>query len=320
MSVSANPLPGRSLVNLSPHTDSWPELRYDEYKDTEDTLHLLTQMMGKLRMALVPPLPQWAHTALRVSPRGFTTMPVWVGDGSLGVELDLISHEMRFDRSDGRRLVLPLESGTIAGYYRELERALEELDVKVEINPLPAEIPDALALDQDTVHGSYDPQLANHIWQAFVRVAAVFEEYQSDYHGRQSALNFWWGGFDLSVTRFSGRRLEPPEGLGHIMSGALTAESIGINFFVGSEQMPQASFVAHVHPKPAGLESAQVRPAASAWIDTPGMFLLPYEAVRTAADPRVTLLEFCRSVYEAGATLAGWDREELEGRAPASIT
>lgn len=290
----------------------WPRLAYDEYKETRDTLLLYTQVVGKIRMALTPPMPNWGHAALKVTQRGLATGPLWVGDGSLGIEMDLTGHEVRLERSDGRRASVPLEPCTVAEFYERMLGAIAFLDVSVTINPVPSEIPDKTPLDQDTVHSHYSPLQAHRLFQAVSRVEAVFEQFQSDYWGKQ-AINFWWGFFDLSTTRFSGRLTRPPEGVGSIMSGSLTAESIAFNFALGDPTMPQATFIGHAYPHPAGIASAPLLPGTARWVERPGMFVLPYDDVRDSAAPAHTLLEFMRSAYDAVARLGGWDRERLEG-------
>jgi hypothetical protein len=299
--------------------DTWPELHYEEYKDTRDTLHMYTQIAGKLRLALTPPLSQWAHSPLRLSADGLATGPLWVGDGVMNVDLDLIRHEARFERSDGRRATVKLGQGAVADVYGRVLTVLDELDVAVKLNPMPQEIPAPIPLDTDTTHVTYDPRQANLLWQALIRVGSVYEQAQSGFWGKQSPVSYYWGGFDLAVTRYSGRPLQPPEGLPQIMTGSLDAELANISFYLGNEQMPQAFFMAAAFPPPQGMESARVRPAQARFVEMPGMggtFVLTYDDVRAAGDPRAALLEFCRSGFETLAELGGWDRALLERKPP----
>lgn len=300
--------------------DSWPRLEYAEYRDTKDTLHMYTQIIGKLRLALKPPLTQWAHAPLLLSANGLTTGPLWVGDGSMAAELDLVLHVARFSRSDGRQLKVRLGQGDVATFYRQVGIALDELGVDVHINPMPQELLHPIPFDQDTTHATYDPEQANKLWQAMIRVGAVYERFQSGFDGKQSNVGFYWGTFDVSVTRFSGRPAPPAEGMGQIMGGAFTSELMTVTFSMGSEQARQASFLVFVYPPPQGMATARLRPSEAAYAELPGVggvFMLPYEAVRTAEDPFSVLLEFCHSSYEAAAGLGGWDRAQLERQPPA---
>ena len=301
------------------NVDEWPRLDYEAYDSTRNTLHMYTQIIGKLRLALTPPLAQWAHAPLKLGVDGFTTGPLKVAGGTLGVNLDLITHEARFVRSDGRRAVVPLGSPTVADFYGSVRAALAELDVAVAINPLPQEVPDPVAFDQNTVPGEYDARQANLLWQAMLRAGSVMEQFQSGYWGKQSPPSLYWGGFDFGMSRFSGRSMEPPAGLPKIMTGSLDAEamSVGLNF--GTAQMPAPAFTAIAFPPPAGVGSAKVSPAQARWVEMPGLgglFVLPYDDVAAAADPGALLLGFLRSTYEAVADLGGWDRAALERRPP----
>ncbi len=299
--------------------DSWPELRYEDYKETRDTLHMTTQIAGKIRLALTPPLAQWAHAPLRLSPDGLTTGPLWVGDGTLGIDLDLIRHEARFVRSDGRRETVALAQ-PVADFYHAVTETLRALAVEVSINPLPQEVPNPVSFATDTIHATYDPGQANRLWQALIRVGAVYEEFQSGYWGKQSAVSFYWGGFDLGVSRFSGRSVEAPQGLPKIMTGSLDAESFNLSFSFGRDDMMTEPVVsALAYPMPPEAAGAQLQPEQARYVEMPGMgglFTLRYEDLRSSADPRKALLEFARSAYGAVADLGGWDRGQLERRPP----
>ena len=300
-------------------SDSWPELRYDKFSDTRDTLHMYAQIIGKLRLMLTPPLSQWAHSPLRLSVDGLTTGPLWVGDGVFSANLDLVRHEARFERSDGRRVAVPLGRGTVADFFGAVRGALDELGVEATFNTMPQEIPDPIPFDKDTTHGAYDPEQANRLFQAFTRVGSVYEQAQTGYWGKQTPVSLYWGGFDLAFTRYSGRPLQAPDGLPQIMTGSLDAELANVSFYpvFGPESRP--TFLAAGFPPPQGMASAHVSPAQARYTEVPGMggmFALAYDDVRTAPDPRAALLEFCRSSYDAIATLGGWDRELLERKPP----
>ncbi len=303
---------------MTSKTDTWPELRYEAYKDTRETLHMYSQIVGKIRLALTPPLAQWGHAPLRLSQDGFTTTPLWAGDGTMAVDLDLIRHEARFERSDGRSVAVKL-GASVAEFYREVLAALTELEVPAAINPLPQEVAEPIPFHEDATHHLYDPEQANLLWQAMIRVGSVYEQYASGYWGKHTPPSYYWGGGDFGTTRHSGRPAQAPEGLSKIMSGNLDAEGVSSTLSFGSEAAPAASFFVMAFPPPSGLETASVQPAAAQWVQAPGMpggFMLPYDAVRTAEDPREALLTFLRSTYEAVAERGGWPRDLLEQRPP----
>jgi hypothetical protein len=304
---------------MSPQPDSWPEVHYEDYKATKATLHMYTQVVGKLRLTLTPPLAQWAHAPLRLSADGLTTGPLWVGDGTLGIDMDLIHHEVSFQRSNGHREVVPLEAVGVAVFYARVLQALAKLNVAVQVNTRPAEVSDPIPFEDDTQHATYEPAQANQLWQAMIRAGSVFEQFQSGYWGKQTPTSFYWGGFDLGMQRYSGRAMKPPEGLPQIMTGSLDAEVFAVGLQFGRDDMPAPGFTALASPLPASAASASLRPAQAQWVEMAGMggiFVLPYEAVRLSADPRQALLEFCNSTYEAVADSAGWERGLLERRPP----
>ena len=304
---------------MSANTDLWPELRYEDYADTRVTLHMSAQIVGKLRLALTPPLAQWAHAPLRLSSDGLTTGPLWVGNGTLGIDVDLIHHEVLLQHSGGRGERVPLEAVSVATFYGRIVEALAKLGVEVQINTRPAEVADPIPFEADTQHASYEPPQANDLWQAMIRAGAVFEEFASGYWGKQTPVSFYWGGFDLGMQRYSGRYLEPPAGLPQIMTGSLDAEVFAMGLHFGRPDMPAPGFTALAYPMPPQAASASLRPSQARWAEMPGMgglFVLPYEAVQQAPGPRQALLAFCRSSYEAVAELGGWDREALERRPP----
>lgn len=311
---------------MAARTSDWPELRFDDWKDTLATLHRYTQVVGKVQLALTPMMPQWAQAPLRVTPRGLSTRlllteshderPPGFGDAALTIAFDLIAHELQFTTSDGRSVVLPLRPCTVADFYRDVLTTLGHLDVVATIDPMTVEMAESTSCATDTVHAAYDRDAVERLHAALLQVAGVFEEYRAAYWGKQTPVNFWWGAFDLAVTRFSGHPAPPPEGAGLIERVGDDAEQALVGFWPGSEQAPEPSFYAYTYPKPAGLETAALRIAGAHWSDPAGEFILPYDIVRNAADPRRLLLDFCTSAYEAGATLAGWDRRNLERRPP----
>jgi hypothetical protein len=304
---------------MATQPDSWPQLRYEDYKETKATLHMYAQIIGKLRLALTPPLAQWAHAPLRLSPDGLTTGPLWVGNGTLGIDVDLVHHRVLLQHSDGGSDSVPLEPVSVATFYARIQEVLANLGVRPQINTRPAEVPDPIPFEADMQHASYEPLQANQLWQAMIRAGAVFEAFASGYWGKQTPVSFYWGGFDLGTQRFSGRYLEPPEGLPQIMAGSLDAEVFAVGLHFGRPDMPAPGFTALAYPMPPQAASASLRPSQARWVEMPGMgglFVLPYEAVQKAADSRQVLLEFCRSTYETVAELGGWDRQALERRPP----
>lgn len=304
---------------MAARTDTWPRLVYDEYRDTRDTLHMYTQILGKLRLAFKPPLAQWGHAPLILSANGLTTGPLWVGDGVLSGELDLVLHVANFSRSDGRHVKVHLGQGTVADFYKQVGIALEELGVDARLDPTPQEVPGPIPFDQDAMHSTYNPEQANRLWQAWIRVGSVYEQAQSGFWGKQTPIGFFWGIFDLAFYRYSGRQAQATAGMPQIMAGSMDAENVLVSFSVGNDQMPQPSFTVAGFPPPPRMDTAQLRPPQAQYMEFPGygpVYVLAYEDVRTSDDPRGALLEFCRSTYEAIAGLGGWDRQLLEQQPP----
>ncbi len=295
---------------------AWPEIPYETWKDTKDTLHMYTQVIGKLRLALSPPEPQWAHTALYVTARGLTTGPVPFEDRVFQVDFDLIDHALSIAASDGGSHRIALVPRTVADFYAMVMGALRSLGIDVDVSIVPSEVPDPIPFPEDTVHASYDPGSVGRFWRTLVQVDTVLRAHRGSFLGRSSPVNFFWGTFDLAYTRYSGRAAEPPPGSGLIYRRSANAEQICAGFWPGNEQFAHPAFFSYPYPKPEGVERAQILPAAASWSDDIGEFLLPYDDVRTAASPAQDLLAFFMSTYRAGATLAGWNREALEAPEP----
>ena len=291
---------------------SWPPLPLAEWADTYATLHMWTQVVGKIRLTLTPPVNHWWHVTLLVTARGLTTSPMPYGHGTLEIAFDFIDHRLLFETSDGRRRSLDLEPKPVADFYREVMQLLAELEMPVRIWPMPVEVPSPIRFDQDVQHHSYDPVWVGRWWQAIVQIDAIFKEFRGRFLGKSSPSHFFWGSFDLAVTRFSGRRAPERPGADAMTREAYSHEVTSAGFWPGSGAMQEAAFYAYAAPEPPGYKTARVRPGAAFYSTDFNEFVLKYDDVRTAASPHDALMEFLQSTYEAGATLASWNRAELE--------
>jgi len=296
--------------------DAWPPLPLEGWEPTYLTVHRWTQILGKVRMALTPPVNHWWHATLYVGERGLTTGPIPNRGHGFSLELAFADHRLRARCADGRESGFDLRPMTVADFFRRTMAALAAIGVTVEIDPTPQEVADRTPLDRDTQRFSYDPEAVERLLGVLRAVDEVFQETRWDFLGKQSPSHFFWGAFDLAVTRFSGRpNPEPPQDT--VMGEAYSHEVISHGFWPGGDwpiggRISEPVFYAYCVPTPPGFASAAARPDAAAWNEAMGEFLLPYEAVRNASDPRRTLIDFVTSTYEAGATAAGWDRRSLE--------
>jgi hypothetical protein len=289
----------------------WPALPYEDWKDTYATLHMWSQVIGKVTLAQAPLLNHSWGIALQLAPRGLSTPLLPYGDRSFTIEFDFIDHELAVHTSDGVARELPLIPRTVADFYRTVMTMLREMGLPVKIWPMPVEIPSPIRFDQDTVHRAYDPVYANRFWRILVQIHRVLSGARCSFVGKCSPVHFFWGSFDLAVTRFSGRLAPPREGPA-FMRDAYSHEVISHGFWPGAESVPQPVFYAYAVPEPAGFKEAAVEPGSAFYDRNLGEFLLPYESVRTAADPDDALRRFVDSTYRQAATLAGWDRATLE--------
>ena len=301
---------------MSPSNELWPPLPYQAWKDTYETLHMWSQVIGKVAVALAPPLNHGWGIALHLTARGLATMPLTHGQRTFTMEFDLLGHELVVETSDGARRTLKLATQSVADFYRAVMALLREMSLPVRIWPVPVEIPDPIPFEQDTQHASYDPEAAKRFWQILVQVERVFTGSRCTFVGKSSPAHFFWGSFDLAVTRFSGRPAPPREGPA-FMREAYSHEVISHGFWPGNATMPEALFYAYAVPQPEGLDREIVEPAQARWDTTLSEFVLPYEAVRTAADPAGAIEAFVQSTYDRAATLARWDRDALERPRPA---
>lgn len=296
--------------------DAWPALPYAEWRDTRDTLHMYTQVVGKLRLALSPFEPQWANVPLYVTARGLTTSPVPDGLRTLDVEFDLVGHELVLRTSDAGVERLPLGPRAVADFYGEVMDALGRLGVPVEISPGPSEVTDPIPFAQDRTHASYNRESANRFFHVLSQADVVLKQHRARFLGKTPPAQFFWGSFDLVVTRFSGRPATPPPGAGTIERYGGDAEQISGGFWPGHERFPNAAFFAYGHPKADGIEHASIRPDDAGWNDELGEFILPYDAVRSAAHPKRAILEFLESTYDACASRLQWNPELLRREEP----
>jgi hypothetical protein len=302
-----------------PHAEipNLPPLPYAEWKETCTTLHMWTQIVGKVRLALAPLENHWWNVTLYVTSRGLTTSLMPERDRGLQVDFDFIDHVLVLRTTDGAARYVPLFARSVAEFHAEVMSVLDALGAKVPIWPMPVELDDPIPFAADKGHASYDPEFVARWWRIMLWSDAVLREFRTRFIGKCSPVHFFWGSFDLAVTRFSGRRAPDDPNLGSIEREAYSHEVISAGFWPGSAESPQAAYYSYTSPAPAGLERAQVRPSGVLRQTALPQFVLPYEIVRTADSPRATLLDFLQSTYEAGARLAHWDRTALE-RTPAS--
>jgi hypothetical protein len=290
----------------------WPSLPYEAWSETCETLHMWTQVVGKIRLTLSPKLNHWWHAALYVTSRGLTTSPIPYSNRTFELTFDFINHALVVQTSDARTRYVALYPRAVADFYRELMAVLRSVDIHVRINTTPQEVPNPIACDTDTVHTSYDQEYANQFWRILLQTSTVLQEFRGRYIGKCSPVHFWWGSFDLAVTRFSGRRAPERPGADRITHEAYSHECSSAGFWPGNSSFPTPAFYAYTAPAPSGFEQASIRPAEAYYDDHFREFLLPYDAVRSAAEPRQVLMDFLQSTYQAGADLAHWDREALE--------
>jgi uncharacterized protein DUF5996 len=301
--------------------DSWPALPYDVWSDTYATLHLWTQVVGKIRLMLSPWTNHSWHVTLYVTSRGLTTSPIPHGRRTFSIDFDFIDHGLVLATSDGDVRTLPLRPRTVADFYAEVMAALAELGVPVHIHTMPNEIPDAIPFEHDHQHAAYDAPAVTRFWRALIQVDRVFKTFRARFVGKCSPVHFFWGSFDLAVTRFSGRPAPPhPGGVPHmpdwVAREAYSREVSSAGFWPGGAAVPEAVFYSYAYPEPPGFRDGAVAPAAARFDAALGEFVLPYEAVRTSADPDATLLAFLQATYEAAAERGHWDRAALETTVP----
>jgi len=309
------------LVPSTAQPDSpacWPELHLQQWKDTCATLHMWTQIVGKVRLALTPRTNHWWNVPLYVGARGLATSLIPYGARSFDVEFDFMEHKLRLRASDGQGRELALAPRTVADFYADFMAALKALGIDVTIWKMPVEVANPIPFDQDRTHASYDAPSAEKFWRILVSADGVFKAFCPRFIGKTSPVHFFWGSFDLALTRFSGRRAPPRNDadpvLRKIMTEAYSHEVISAGFWPGSSgtDVADAAFYCYAAPQPEGFEKQSVRPAKAFYHQGMGEYILRYDDVRQAASPTTALLEFLDSTYEAGATTGKWDRAALE--------
>jgi hypothetical protein len=293
----------------------WPELPYPAWRDTQATLQLWTQIVGKIRLTRTPWLNHSWHVALYVTSRGLTTSPIPHGDRTFEIQFDFIAPQLVINVSDGATRTFPLRPQAVADFYTEVMTALKELNVPVRISEHPCEIPGAIRFTEDRIHQAYDPGSARRFWQALVQIDRVFKQFRTGFVGKASPVHFFWGSFDLAVTRFSGRRApaftaKVPGLNPRVMQEAYSHEVSSAGFWPGGGGIDYAAFYSYAYPTPADFKNQPVKHGT--FNETLGEFILPYDDVRKASNPDTVLLEFLQSTYEAAAWTAKWDRNELE--------
>ena len=301
--TSPSPLPSAEL---------WPELHLSDWAATRDTLHMWTQIVGHIRMVLSPSQNHWWHVTLYVTSRGLTTSPIPYADRTFEIHFDFLEHRLVIATSHNEWRALKLEPKSVADFYQELMARLRELGIQVKIHSKPDEVPDPIPFAEDRVHDSYDSAYAHRFWQLLVATDSALKEFRGCFIGKCSPVHFFWGSFDLCCTRFSGRRAPARLGADAMTSEAYSHEVISVGLWPGSGGVNDTAFYSYAAPEPQGFRTVRVLPASVGYNETFGEYILMYEDLRRAPDPKQALLEFAQSTYKAGAGLAGWNRAELE--------
>ena len=284
----------------------WPELSFPAWESTCDTLHMYSQIVGKIRLALTPIEPEWANVPLYVTPRGLTTSAIPYGERIFQIDFDFIAHRVDIVVSDGQsRSIALIPPKSVSDFYHELMGAARALQIVAAVSPMAVEVPNRMRFTEDTAHASYDPEYANRFWRVLVQADAALKVHRAPFRGRHTPVQFFWGTFDLAYARFSGRPATPPSN-DTIIRVAMDAEEVCAGFWPGDERFPEPAFWCYAYPKPEGLEQASIAPNTAFWSTEMGEFLLRYEDVRTSKSPRDVLREFFTSTYHTCSTLARW--------------
>jgi hypothetical protein len=294
------------------HAGTWPKLAWEEWKDTAETLHLYTQIVGKTRLRLTPTQNHWWNVPLYVTARGLSTSAMPVGQGQLlDIEFDFVSHELVFRKNNGEIRKLPLGPVSVAHFFAEFFRTLADLEVEVKIDPVPSEVADPVRFDHDLVHASYDREAVSRFWQVLAIADTLFKRFSTNFLGKISPVHFFWGSFDLAVTRFNGKKAPPRPGADGIQAEAYSHEVISAGFWPGNGGHGRAAFYAYAAPVPDGLKQVALR-GKGAFHQQMGEFLLDYAEAAASANAAETVLTFLEETYSAAADLGGWDRASLD--------
>lgn len=300
------------------NAEAWPSLPLEAWSDTCATLHMWTQIVGKIRLAQSPWINHSWHVTLYVTTRGLTTSPIPYGNRTFQIDFDFIGHEVKIQSSEGGVAGFSLQPQSVAAFYRRLQSEMGKLDLHVNINEKPNETPDPIPFDQDETHKAYDPEYASRFWRVLVQADRVFKEFRARFVGKCSPVHYFWGAPDLAVTRFSGRPApQHPGGVPHlpdrVAREAYSHEVSSCGFWPGGGPVAYPVFYSYAYPEPNGFAGAPVKPSPAFYSTDLREFILPYDAVRAAESPDETLLDFLQTTYEAAANLANWDRNFLEG-------
>ena len=290
----------------------WPQLPLDAWRDTRDTLHMWTQIIGKIRLKLTPHLNHWWEVPFYLTSRGLTTTPIPFGDRTFDATFDFIEHALIFQTSEGQTELIPLRPRSVADFYHDVMSTLRRLAIDVRIWTKPSEVEAPIRFEEDFQHASYDHVYAHRYWRILLRVDEILKAFRARFIGKASPVHFFWGGFDLAVTRFSGRRAPIREGADLITREGYSHEVSSCGFWAGSGSLTSPAFFSYASPEPSGFKDAPIHPACAFYSEEFSNFLLMYDDVRSAPDPRATVMNFLQSTYEAAATLGRWDRANLE--------
>jgi hypothetical protein len=292
--------------------ECWPALPLDSWQDTYATLHMWTQVVGKIRMLLTPFVNHWWNVSLYVTTRGLTTSRIPYNERSFELWFDFLRHQLFLQTSDGLEKALPLEPMTVANFYQRCMELLQSARIEVNIWTTPVEVPDPIPFEKDQIHRSYDRVSVERVWRILLSVDGVFQVFRSRFIGKTSPVHFFWGSFDLAVTRFSGRRAPERPGADAITREAYSHEVSSVGFWPGGGNVAGPAFYSYMAPEPKEFKQAKVMPTAARYDEGLGEFLVMYDDVRAHGEPCEDLLAFCQSTYEAGANAGGWDRDALE--------
>ena len=291
---------------------AWPALPLAEWSDTRDTIHMWTQIAGKIRLALSPHVNHWWEVPLYVTPRGLTTSAIPSPMGLFELQFDFIEHKMDIISGWSRPMTVRLYTRSVAGFYREVMQSLQTLGVDVKIWPMPQEVANPIRFDRDVTHARYDPNYANRCWRILASVDTALKEFRSQFIGKVSPVHFFWGSFDIAFTMFSGRRAPERPNADKVTREAYSHEVISVGWWPGGGDVPEPAFYAYAAPEPQGFRESRAKPDSARYDAKIGEFLLRYEEVRRAPEPKAMILDFAQSIYDAGATLGNWDRASLE--------